>query len=174
MQTIAVGSRNPVKINAVAEIVAQRWPQATVTGVAVPSGVSPMPMSDHETLSGARNRAKAAREALNADLGFGLEGGVEPTADGLFLMGWVVVVDRLGREGIGGAAKLPLPTHIARRVLAGEELGPVMDDVLDDHNIKQKGGAVGALTDGLILRQDTFKVGVAYALAPFLVPELYG
>ena len=173
MNTIAVGSLNPVKVAAVEQMVGQVWPAARVKALDVPSGVGVMPLSDSETLAGARNRATAVREALNADLGFGLEGGVEEMPDGLFLMGWVVAVDRHGRCGIGGAARLPLPAHIAQRVLAGEELGPVMDDVLGDHNIKQKGGAVGALTAGLVLRQDTFGIGVAYALAPFVAPQLY-
>ncbi len=173
MNRIAVGSLNPVKVAAVGDMVGRVWPGAGVRGIDVPSGVRVMPMSDDETLAGARNRATAAREALDADLGFGLEGGVQETTEGLFLTGWVVAADRHGRCGIGGAARIPLPDHIARRVLAGEELGPVMDDVLGDHNIKQKGGAVGALTAGLVLRQDTFRIGVAYALAPFITPELY-
>ena len=83
------------------------------------------------------------------------------------------MVDGNGRTGIGGAARLPLPEHIAQRVVAGEELGDVMDDMLNEENIKQKGGAVGALTAGLVMRQDTFAIGVAYALAPFIAEGLY-
>ena len=48
-----------------------------------------------------------------------------------------------------------------------------LDDLLGDHNSKQKGGAVGALTNGLILREETFALAVAYALAPFVSPHLY-
>ncbi|HFQ93862.1 MAG TPA: inosine/xanthosine triphosphatase [Anaerolineae bacterium] len=170
---IAVGSLNPVKVTAVAATFQRVWPEAEIAPVSVPSGVSNMPMTDAETIAGARNRAAAARAALSADFGVGLEGGVHPEPFGLALQGWVVVVDRYGREGIGGAARIPLPEHIARRVLNGEELGHVMDDVLGDHNTKQKGGAVGALTNGLVMRQETFALAVAYALAPFVSPELY-
>lgn len=170
---IAVGSTNPVKVAAVGDIVARKWPAAEIIAIDVPSGVSSMPMSDKETLTGAKNRAQAALAATQADLGVGLEGGVNQEASGLMLMGWVVVVDGNGRCGVGGAARLPLPEHIAQRVRTGEELGNVMDDVLNEENIKQKGGAVGALTDGLVMRQDTFAIGVAYALAPFVTPELY-
>ena len=101
-------------------------------------------MSDEETITGARNRARAARLAINADLGFGLEGGVHSDPIGLMLQGWVVVTDGNGREGVAGAGRLPLPPMIADRVLAGEKLGPVMDDLLGETNIKAKGGAVGA------------------------------
>ena len=170
---IAVGSTNPVKVAAVHDMALRHWPEAEVVPLAVETGVSEMPMSDAESLAGARNRARAARAAANADLGVGLEGGVNPEEIGLVLHGWVVVVDGNGRTGIGGAGRLPLPEAIAKRVLAGEELGPVMDDILGQTDVRKKGGAVGALTAGLVMRQDAFALGVAYALAPFVAAQLY-
>ncbi|MFN2223058.1 MAG: inosine/xanthosine triphosphatase, partial [Candidatus Promineifilaceae bacterium] len=167
---IAVGSNNPVKIEAVRSVVARVWPQAEIIPVKVASGVPAMPMSDADCLAGARNRARAAQAVTQASLGLGLEGGVNPEPAGLMLLGWVVAVDGQGREGVGGGARLPLPSSIARRVLAGAELGPVMDEILGQKNVKQKGGAVGALTAGLVLREDTFALAVAYALAPFVSP----
>lgn len=171
---IAIGSTNPVKIEAVRTVVERVWPDAQLVPVDVPSHVDAMPMSDAECLAGARNRARQARQATSSDLGIGLEGGVNCDPIGLVLSGWVVVVDGDGREGIGGSARLPLPESIAKRVLAGEELGPVMDELLGEINVKQKGGAVGALTGGLVLRAETFAVAVAYALAPFVSPHFYG
>ena len=170
---IAVGSTNPTKVSAVTAIVTQLWPEAEILPVSVPTGVSEMPMSDSETITGARNRARAARLALDADLGFGLEGGVHSDPIGLVLQGWVVVVDGNGREGVAGAGRLPLPPMIANRILAGEELGPVMDDLLGESNVKARGGAVGTLTKGLIPRTQAFALGVGYALAPFVAPEFY-
>ena len=170
---VAIGSTNPTKVAAVESIVKQMWPDAEIVALAVSSGVSEMPMSDNETITGARNRARAARTAAHADLGIGLEGGVHSDPLGLLLQGWVVVTDGNGREGVAGAGRLPLPPMIADRVLAGEELGPVMDDLLDESNVKAKGGAVGALTGGLIPRTLSFSLGVGYAMAPFVAPEFY-
>lgn len=170
---VAVGSTNPVKVTAVTTHISRVWPEAVITPVPAASGVSHMPLTDAETLAGARNRALAAQKALGADLGVGLEGGVHPEPFGLVLQGWVVIVDRHGRTGIGGCARLPLPPAIAVRVQAGEELGQVIDDILNDHNTKQKGGAVGALTQSLVVRGEAFATAVAYALAPFVSAELY-
>ncbi len=170
---IAVGSTNPVKLNAVRSMVLRMWPDAEVHPVAVLSGVSEMPQCDDETITGARTRAIAARQKIGADMGVGLEGGVHQEPLGLVLQGWVVIVDKNGREGIGAAGRLPLPTIIANRILTGEELGPVMDDLLNQHNVKQKGGAIGALTAGLVPRGDAFAIAVAYALAPFVAPDFY-
>ncbi len=171
---IAIGSTNPVKVTAVTAHIVRVWPEAQVIPVAVPSGVSAMPLSDTETISGAQNRARAAREAIGADMGIGLEGGVHPEPFGWVLQGWVAIVAADGRTSLGGCARLPLPVHIAKRVQNGEELGHVMDDVLNDHNTKQKGGAVGALTNNLVVRGEAFATAVAYALAPFVSQHLYG
>ncbi|HZD10544.1 MAG TPA: inosine/xanthosine triphosphatase [Candidatus Binatia bacterium] len=170
---VAVGSTNPAKLDAVRAAIVRVWPQAQVEGVAVASGVAEMPMSDAECLMGARNRAHAAREALGANLGVGLEGGAQRQGEMLLLVGWVVACAADGREGVAGTARLPLPALIADRVLAGEELGPVMDDLLDEHKSNHRGGAVGALTAGLVLRGDAFAMAVSYALSPFVAAEFY-
>ena len=73
---IAIGSENPVKVAAVQSVVAQVWPSALILPLTVDSGVSAMPLSDHECIAGARNRARSALQKKEADLGIGLEGGV--------------------------------------------------------------------------------------------------
>ena len=171
--SVAVGSLNPVKINAVRGAFVRQWPDVAVTGIEVDTGVSVMPMSDDECLTGARNRAKLARESSDADFGVGLEGGVNREAAGLMLLGWVVIVHRDGRESVACTAKIPLPKMLADRVLAGEELGPVMDDVLKATGTAKKGGASGALTAGLVMREAKFEMAVAYGLAPFVAPQFY-
>jgi inosine/xanthosine triphosphatase len=170
---VAVGSTNPAKLQAVRAAILRVWPAAQVDGVSVPSGVAEMPMSDAECLQGARNRARAARRALGADLGVGLEGGVHRHDEMLLLVGWVAVSAADGRQGLAGTARLPLPALIAQRVTAGEALGPVMDDLLDEHKSNHRGGAVGALTSGLVLRADAFAMAVSYALAPFVSESFY-
>ncbi len=170
---ISVGSLNPVKINAVRGAFTKAFPDASVDGAEVDTGVSAMPMSDEECLAGARNRARLARETCDADFGVGLEGGVNPEDAGLMLLGWVAIVHRDGRESVSCTTKIPLPKMLADRVLAGEELGPVMDDVLNATGTAKKGGASGALTAGLVMRQAKFEMAVAYALAPFVAPQFY-
>jgi inosine/xanthosine triphosphatase len=170
---VAVGSTNPVKITAVQSTFEKIWPETDIKAASVLSGVSNMPMTDEECIRGARNRAEKILKQFDADYGVGLEGGVHPDPTGLLLVGWVVIVDRNGREGVGGSARLPLPEPIAEQILNGRELGPLMDEILGVENVKQKGGAVGALTAGLVPRSNTFAVAVAYALAPFVSAEFY-
>ena len=174
---IAVGSLNPVKCTAVevacARAFAPEVRAVRVQGVDVPTGVSAMPRTLAECVAGAHNRAVAARQALGASLGVGLEGGVEQTPFGLFLVGWVVVVNAHGREGIGSSGRVRLPEGIAQRVLAGEELGPLMDELVGREKTNHQEGAIGILSGGQVVRQDMFVTAVLLALAPFTAPDWY-
>jgi inosine/xanthosine triphosphatase len=169
---VGVGSTNPVKA-AATESALDAFPEAEVESVAVESGVSEQPFGEAETVEGAENRARNVLAAGEYDLGVGLEGGVAEieSAGGLFLVMWAAATDgeRIGR---GAGPRLRLPTSIASRVREGEELGPVMDDVLDMENVAEKQGAAGALTAHAIDREGALRQAVAGALGPF-VTELY-
>jgi inosine/xanthosine triphosphatase len=170
---IAIGSTNPTKIQAAERSARKVWPDAEFVAVAVPSGVAEQPMSDEETIQGALNRAREALTVAAADVGIGVEGGVDDSPMGMFATGWAVVVDNQGTVGIGGSGRLPLPESIAARIRAGGELGPVMDQFAGRSNLKHSLGAVGILTDGQINRTEALQVAVTYALTKFMHPEYY-
>ena len=48
-----------------------------------------------------------------------------------------------------------------------------MDQLIGGHNIKQKQGAVGIFTHGLLGRTEALEVGVICALCRFVAPEFY-
>ncbi len=162
-----------MKLAAAAAIVAAYFPEATVAPQVVASGVPDQPFGDEETIAGARERARRAREAADADLGVGLEGGVVDGPDGMRTCAWCVVVHRDGREGVGGSLAMPLPDGVAAMIRAGEELGYAMDRFADERGTKHGKGAVGILTAGRIDRQAAYEVLVTYALAPFVTPALF-
>lgn len=174
IRTIAVGSTNPVKIAATRAVLAPLALEATVTGVAVASNVRDQPFGDDETIRGALTRASAARDACDAELGVGIEGGVVEAPDGsMHTCAWAAIVDRHGRSGVGGSLAMPLPRRVAEMLREGLELGHAMDRIAGEHNTKHGKGAVGILTAGLVDRQRAYEVLVTYALAPFLTAELY-
>ncbi|MCL4831942.1 MAG: inosine/xanthosine triphosphatase [Caldilineaceae bacterium] len=171
---IAIGSTNPTKVEAACRAAAKVWPQGEVVAVAVPSGVAEQPMSDDETIRGAVNRARKALAAVDGvQIGMGVEGGVQDTPHGMFVGGWAAVVDRDGCLGIGAGGRVLLPESIARRIRAGEELGPVMDDFSGRRNVKHGEGAIGIFTNGLIERTAALEIALTYALARFITPENY-
>jgi inosine/xanthosine triphosphatase len=161
---VGVGSGNPVKRRAVASVLGT----ATVETVQVDSGVAEQPRGHAETVAGAENRARRALAAAAFDYGVGIEGGVAEFdgTDGLFLVMWAAATDGT-RTGRAAGPSLELPARIASRVRAGEELGPVMDDVLGTDDVARKEGAAGAFTRGRLPRADALADAVAGAFAPF-------
>lgn len=163
---IAVGSTNIVKINAVIQAVAHMWPDAIVQGFETDSGVGAQPMSDHETYIGSQNRARSALKAMQAQenlfgtdeiiLGIGLEGGVDESEDGLMNTVWCSVIDNQGRIFSSSGARFCLDDEIASRILMGEEMGPVMDTLVQDKDTKKKQGMLGIVTKGFYARTEEY------------------
>jgi non-canonical (house-cleaning) NTP pyrophosphatase len=83
------------------------------------------------------------------------------------------VAHRDGRRSVGKGAMFLLPPAIAQGVAEGGEVGPLVDGLTGLKDSKKQGGAIGFLTNGLVLRADMYAHMVASALVPFLHPELY-
>lgn len=212
MPNVIIASTNPVKIDATRQAFEAMFAQESESilsggftqskdagdvyhfqGVDVPSGVSHQPMTDAETLTGARTRAGNARTAHpEADFWVGIEGGVEERMkdapmrtvatppseggrmkdEGMHAFAWVVILSR-DLTGEARTGTFQLPPEITRLVREGVELGHADDIVFQRSNSKQKDGAIGILTDGLIDRTAYYVHAVMLALVPFKKRELY-
>lgn len=150
---IIIGSKNPAKITAVKNAFPEKY---EIISLDIPSGVNEQPFSDEETIKGALNRAAKALEEGSGDIGIGLEGGVQETSLGLLICNWGALAAKNMEPIIAGGARLILPESIAIRLRDGEELGPVMDDYAKIQNVREREGAVGIFTNGLITRVDMF------------------
>ncbi len=171
---IAVGSRNQPKLEAARLVFLPIWPRAEIIAAPVPSGVSDQPWGDEEAARGAVNRARAALAAAGADIGVGLEGGVEEGPGGLlYLSGWGAVATRDGRLGVGGGGRTLLPPELAEMLRSGVELGPAIDAWLHRQGVRHAEGTVGVLTGGYLVRAASFANLLLHALAPILHPDWY-
>lgn len=175
IRTVAIGSTNPVKLAAAQAVIARIDSSIVVRAIATPSGVAAQPWGDEETQRGAENRARAARESADADLGIGIEGGVVEQADGLVrTCAWAVIIDRHGQRGLGGSLAMLLPAIVVERLRAGEELGHAIDVVAQTAGTGRGQGVVGIFTASLIDRQRAYEPLVTYALAPWLASDYFG
>lgn len=172
---VAVGSRNPVKVNAArAGLGDLLGGEVEALGIETGSGVASQPVGDDETRAGALNRARAALAAIeSAVLGIGLEGGVVEIGSSLYCCAWCAIVDRAGHTGWASTGRCELPPPVAELVRRGMELGAADDAVFGRTNSKQGEGAVGLLTRGRIDRTAFYAPAVTMALARFLNQELY-
>ena len=168
---VVVGSSNPVKVGAVIESFRQYYPDCEVVSQKVSSGIAEQPMSEEETVQGTTNRAIAALEY--GDFGVGLEGGVTMIGGALFECAWCVVVDKNGKKGMGGGLYFELPKKVAEKIMAGGELGPIMNELTGEDNVKEKSGAIGIFTRGRLDRKTAYVQLVTSALIKFVSPEWF-
>ncbi|WP_299265388.1 inosine/xanthosine triphosphatase [uncultured Psychrosphaera sp.] len=184
--SLCVGSTNPVKVNAAKQAFLTVFPEHQIDCVAMKaeSGVSEQPMTEAETRLGAQNRVRFCAEHVNdnsdekaaksnIDYFVAMEGGVDFQEEGAVSFSYVVILNSNNQLMTGRSANLPLPANIFKRLQNNEELGPVIDDVFNTSNIKQKGGAVGVLTNNAATRESIYTQALILALAPALHPQHY-
>lgn len=171
---VIVGSKNPVKVNAANSAISALYLDATVSceGIHAPSGVADQPMSSEETLKGALNRVNYCKQQIDADFYVAMEGGVDMFEYGPATFAYFVIADK-DRQSVGRSAILPLPPAVYSALQEGQELGDVMDQLFNTTNVKQKGGAIGLLTNGCATRENNYSQAIKLAFAPFLHPHLY-
>ncbi len=170
-----VGSKNPVKISAAKLALATVFPDAEIIcdGISAPSNVPDQPMTETETREGAINRLRyCQKKQPTADYYFAMEGGVDNFSQGPATFAFVAISDQ-NNLSIGRSTNLPLPKQVFEALQQGEELGHVMDRLFNTENVKQKGGAIGLLTNGHATRQSIYSQAIILAMAPFLHPDLY-
>jgi inosine/xanthosine triphosphatase len=185
---IAVGSTRKPKLGAVRDAVASIGKllapdaEVDVVGVEVESGVSHTPVSREELMQGARQRAEAVAKLASQfhepwNFFVGLEGGFdviqENGARRVFLESWAFVSD--GISGFfGRSGSIEVPEVVAEEVVdRGVELSVAIDRFAGEVGIRDAQGAWGVLSGNLITRQDSFRVAVISAFAPFYNSKMY-
>jgi inosine/xanthosine triphosphatase len=174
---ILVGSKNPVKISSVEDAFKNYFDNIEVIGIEVESGVSVQPINN-ETFTGAQNRALRLKEIndtqnFGAELFVGIEGGITKQFDKWFAFGCMCVMDNYGRVGFGTSPHFELPQSVVDKLLQGIELGHVMDEIVNQQNTKQKHGAIGFFTNGVMNRKELYIEGLKVAVIPFLHKEMF-
>jgi inosine/xanthosine triphosphatase len=174
---ILVGSKNPVKVESVKDAFEKYFSNVNVQGFDVSSGVSDQPVND-DTFKGAQNRAEALfvinkASRMGAQYFVGIEGGIINISGKWFSCGCICILNDRGIAGFGTSSHFSLPMNIIDKLLQGIELGQVIDEITDQHNSKQKSGAIGHLTKDVITRKDLYTQGIITALIPFLNPDLF-
>ena len=144
-----VGTKNKAKISAVIEV----FKDFEVVAMEGESGVKSQPLSEEETITGAKNRA------LSLPLGYrlGLEAGVTKINGICFLINFGVLIDPDNNEYYAGGTYLPLPEFVSDRLYKkGIELKDVMEEYTKIANLNQQGGAISIFTNNLVQRKDIF------------------
>jgi inosine/xanthosine triphosphatase len=172
---VAIGSQNKAKVGAVKKVFGRVFPDYEIVFVplATESRVKDQPIQNNETMIGAINRARHARDlSPEADYFVGLEGGVDIGAGGhSFVFGWVAIINVDQRMHLGSSSWVELPNGFHKPLLMDRaNLGDLIREIatVDDQEVRQVIGTNGVLTAGFYTREQEFCDAVTCALAPFL------
>ncbi|MCV2402807.1 inosine/xanthosine triphosphatase [Marinomonas sp. C2222] len=175
---LCVASTNPVKVSAAKNAFLAVFPDLVIQceGMEALSGVANQPMTESETRLGAENRVRYCSN-LDSENRFdyfvSMEGGVDKFEEGAATFAYVSILTKNMSLTTGRSANLPLPSKVFKRLENNEELGHVMDDIFNTSNIRQKGGAIGLLTNNVATRESIYTQALVLALAPILHAEHY-
>jgi len=175
---VVLASTSPAKVDAVRSAIERiekidpTFQRSTLRTLSAGDTAPTMPMTDRETLEGARARAAAAaRTATPPFLAIGLEGGLS-TEPLVTLTSWAAVTDGT-RWGYGAGGRIVLPDAVLAQVKAGRELGDIIDEMAGKGSRGTR-GAWGWLTRDLVGRRHALLTATLAALAPFYNRKTYG
>ena len=173
MIRVAVGSKNPSKIEGVRKAYEYLGIDVEIIPVEARSGVSRQPKSIEETVKGALNRVLYSRNVVDADEYVGVESGLMyiPYVDRVVDVTVAVIADRNLRISIGLSPAFEIPPDIVRRLYGEDlELEDVVVEISGIENIGEKGGFISYLTGGKYERSELVRQAVLMALTPRLSP----
>jgi inosine/xanthosine triphosphatase len=149
---IVVGSQNIPKHQAVTNAFLKLYPGESleIQGVSADSGVASHPTSVEESLEGAMNRVKHARELHpDADYYVGIEGGLLSLGDLAWEIGWVAVESSEGEVFTAPSAGLEVKGKVLEAIRAGRELNDILKEDFKIENAGGTNGFYGVVTDTL-------------------------
>lgn len=173
MPIIAIGSLNPVKVEATLVAFQRVWPeqQWQAQPLAVESYVPDQPMSETDTRLGAINRAIGVRVAApDYDYAVGLEGGVMQVASEWMECGWICVIDREDNRGWASTARIQMPRSFIDRLKQGVDLNVVCEEAFGMVDVGRGSGYYGIMTNNALPRMVAYRDAVIFALARFVHP----
>ncbi len=165
---IAVGSLNPVKIEAVRNVMERIYGSVRIFAVDSKSGVPEQPF-EGETVQGAINRAKGA--IGNHRMAVGIEAGVFERYDGLYDVQHCAIIDSDGKITIGMGSGFRYPDKVTELVRNGRTVGEAMKMIYSGKDIGKEQGAIGILSKGLLDRRELTEQSVLNAMLPRIWDE---
>jgi len=175
---IIIGSKNPNKVGAVREQIADYplFRDVVIEGMATESEVSHQPQSLEETMRGAMNRARNA--FLDCDYSFGIESGLieVPYSKSNFMNVTICAIydGKNFHQGVSSGFELPvqvIKTIFEERIELDAAL--VKTGVVLNPRIGYEKGIIHFLTNGRMDRKDFTKEAIRMALIHLEHPELY-
>lgn len=190
---MAIGTENPLKKVAVDRVFQKSFPDFDISVISskINTDIPAQPMGMDEIFNGAKQRAEKIKlwitqrektgllSAHSHKFFVGIEAGLinYPELPQKYLAhSFCVILNDEGQMGVGISPGWAYPPKIIEKLTANRnlELADVMAQISGDEKIREKKGAVGYFSQGLVSRMDLAQWGVQMALIPFLAKDAYG
>ncbi|MBQ3493892.1 MAG: DUF84 family protein [Clostridia bacterium] len=167
---VLIGTKNPGKIKAAEQALANYYNDFEIAGVSVASDVAEQPINE-ETYQGAKNRALnlknyAKQNSLDADMFLSVEAGMVNQYGKWFIVSYAVVMDKYGNESWGISPAFPVPNKFVQKIKE-TNLGVVMDEVFNATDLHSNKGGISLLTHDVISRIDITRDAFVMALTQY-------
>jgi inosine/xanthosine triphosphatase len=177
---IAVGSKNRGKIEAVENALNKhdQFSKTEIIGVDVSSGVTSQPIGLEDIIKGAKNRALASFEKLNADLGIGLESGIflvpETKSEYMDITACAIYDGKQFHLGMSSCFEYP-QAMINKVLKEGKEISDAAVELgfFENKDERENMGMIGLLTQGVVTRKEYSEQAVHMALVHLLNQDHY-
>lgn len=164
---VLIGTKNPGKIEGAVVALDNYFDDYVIEGISVSSGVSDQPVNE-DIYIGARNRVDnlimyADDNKIEADYFLGVESGITNLLGKWVIVNIAVIKDKDGYESWGMSPAFPVPDKYVDKII-DTNLGVVMDELFNEHDLNKGKGGISFLTDGVISRIDQTKEAFVMAL----------
>ena len=172
---VAVGTRNPAKVNGIRDAFSRYFRDPEFRPVDSSSVAKAQPRGLDEMTSGATARAKFALSTAGGDYGVGVEAGIFTIGDVYFDNQVAAIVNGSGKVSLGHSAGYMLPREAMEKLFKdGRELERWAEEVSGINEVGDKGGLVKYLTKDEMTRTELTEQCVVTALIPWLHRGVYG
>lgn len=173
---VSVGSKNPIKVEAVKRCFQSFFEDVQVESIAVQT--IPQPIGYLETIKYAVSRSLQAISSGDYDYGVGIEAGLVEapySITGYMDKHVCAITDKNHRVTIGVSMGFEFPVEVVNSILSGKynEAEQVIEEISGIKNIGDLVGAIGYLTREKIVRIDLCTQAIISALIPRLNTRHY-
>jgi len=169
--TISVATQNPAKLSAIELAFKQFYNKITIIGEKVSSEVNDTPLSETETIQGAKNRLKNLKNK-SATFHISIESGIQEIENITYLFTWVAI-KKDNNIFMGRSISYPIPQQISAQLFKGEDLAAIAETVTNEKDLRSKGGFVSYISQNKLTRSKITKDAITCALLPFVNEEIY-
>jgi inosine/xanthosine triphosphatase len=167
---ISLGSDNPVKLQAVRNVMLRVYGDVVVDGHRVSVSVPAEPWGEDVE----RGAVERARKVLGqSDYGVGIEAGIFERKGDLYDVQYCAVVDKMNRVTVGHGSGFKYPPKVADLLRKGRTVGEAFHGRYGQERSGRGNGAIGFLTYGLLKRTELTEQAVVAAMVPRMRKELY-